>query len=99
MFKINKKNATTTPTVSLFLALPLTLGILVSLLFALNIFDTLHDIKNAEIRASLLPLPPQPAHKHLPNIGPSNFLLFKYTLRRINSILRCVTMTNRYFHT
>ena len=53
MFKVNNKEARTTPTVSLFLTLSLTLPILVSLLLmlTLNIFPILHDVKKAEIRA------------------------------------------------
>ena len=51
MFKINNKEAKTTSTMSLFLTLPLTLHILVSLLLTLNIFHILHDVKNAEICA------------------------------------------------
>ena len=38
-------------TVSLFLTLSLTLGILVSLLLILNMFHILHDVKNQKIRA------------------------------------------------
>ena len=51
VFKVNKKEARTTSTVSLFLTLSLTLRILVPLLLTLNIFHILHDEKNAEIRA------------------------------------------------
>ena len=51
VFKVNKKEARTTSTVSLFLTLSLTLNILVPLLLTLNIFHILHDVKNAKIRA------------------------------------------------
>ena len=51
MFKVNNKEARTTSKLSLFLTLFLTLRILVSLLLTLNIFQILHDVKNAERRA------------------------------------------------
>ena len=51
MFKDNNKEAKTTSAMSLVLTLSLTLNILVSLLLSLNIFQILHDVKNAEICA------------------------------------------------
>ena len=51
MFKVNNTEARTMSTVSLFLTLSLTLGILVSSLLTLNIFNILHDVKNVKICA------------------------------------------------
>ena len=51
MFKVNNKEARTTPMFSLFLTLSLTVPILLSLLLFLNIFHILHDVKYTEIRA------------------------------------------------
>ena len=51
MLKVNNKEESKTSTEFLLLTLLLTLSLLVSLLLTSNIFQTLHDVKYAEIRS------------------------------------------------
>ena len=95
------KTPWTASTVSSFLTLSLTLCILVSSLLILNIFHTLHDVKNAKIRAlyckkksklcrfqiEVFPLPPYPTPSS--EYRPIKFALCPYIrLGHINGILR-----------